>query len=94
MRLAVNRARLPPDIVLYSLRHAAISEMLTSGLDPLSVAKLAGTSVFNDFQAVRAPCAGSRPGKARSGKGAVRGQLSREFGSDAPRGRNVRFLVC
>lgn len=46
MQLAVNRARLPPDVVLYSLRHAAISEMLTSGLDPLSVARLAGTSVL------------------------------------------------
>lgn len=45
LREAVTAARLPDDVVLYSLRHAAISEMLTAGLDPLSVARLAGTSV-------------------------------------------------
>ena len=45
MRVAVAAARLPDDVVLYSIRHAAISEMLTAGLDPLSVARLAGTSV-------------------------------------------------
>jgi len=45
MQEAVKAALLPGDAVLYSMRHAAISEMLTAGLDPLSVARLAGTSV-------------------------------------------------
>jgi integrase len=45
MQEAVKTARLPSDVVLYSIRHAAISEMLTAGIDPLSVARLAGTSV-------------------------------------------------
>ncbi|MBI3915581.1 MAG: tyrosine-type recombinase/integrase [Betaproteobacteria bacterium] len=45
MREAVTQAKLPDDVVLYSVRHAAISEMLTAKLDPLSVARLAGTSV-------------------------------------------------
>lgn len=42
---AVTAAKLPDDVVLYSIRHAAISEMLVSGIDPLSVARMAGTSV-------------------------------------------------
>lgn len=45
MQIAVSAAKLPDDVVLYSVRHAAISELLRSGLDPLSVARLAGTSV-------------------------------------------------
>jgi site-specific recombinase XerD len=45
MQDAVKAAKLPGDAVLYSIRHAAISEMLSAGLDPLSVARLAGTSV-------------------------------------------------
>ena len=45
MQVAVTTAKLPGDVVLYSIRHAAISEMLTAGLDPMSVARLAGRSV-------------------------------------------------
>jgi site-specific recombinase XerD len=45
MREAVTAAKLPDDVVLYSVRHAAISEMLVSGMDLLSVARIAGTSV-------------------------------------------------
>jgi integrase len=45
MHEAVTAAKLPDDVVLYLIRHAAISEMLTAGMDPLSVARLAGTSV-------------------------------------------------
>ena len=40
-----KRAELPEDVVLYSLRHVAISEMLVGGLDPMTVARIAGTSV-------------------------------------------------
>lgn len=38
-------AGLDEDVVLYTLRHAAITEMLVGGLDPLTVARIAGTSV-------------------------------------------------
>jgi integrase len=38
-------AGLPDNVVMYSLRHVAISEMLVSGIDPMTVAKIAGTSV-------------------------------------------------
>lgn len=41
---AARAARLPRDVVLYSLRHAAISEMLTGGVNSSVVARLAGTS--------------------------------------------------
>jgi integrase len=41
---AVKAAKLPHDVVLYSLRHAAISEMLIAGIDATIVARLAGTS--------------------------------------------------
>jgi integrase len=37
--------KLPPGVVLYSLRHAAITEMLLGGMSTLSVAKLTGTSL-------------------------------------------------
>lgn len=43
-RQAAEDAGLPEDVVLYSLRHAAISEMLIGGVNPSTVAKLAGTS--------------------------------------------------
>ncbi|CAN7430022.1 tyrosine-type recombinase/integrase [Caballeronia sp. LjRoot34] len=43
-RQAVTDAELPDDIVMYSLRHTAISEMIASGMDSSIVAKLAGTS--------------------------------------------------
>jgi integrase len=40
-RIAAN---LPDDVVLYSLRHYAISEMVANGIDSFLVARLAGTS--------------------------------------------------
>lgn len=41
---AVKSAKLPPSIVSYHLRHAAISEMLIAGMQTSVVAMLAGTS--------------------------------------------------
>lgn len=41
---AVNSAGLPADVVLYSLRHTAISELIANGMDSFLVARLAGTS--------------------------------------------------
>ena len=42
---AVTSAKLPEDVVLYSLRHTAISELIMGGMDSFWVAKLTGTSV-------------------------------------------------
>ena len=42
---AVETANLPSAVVMYSLRHTAISEMILAGMDSFIVAKLAGTSV-------------------------------------------------
>lgn len=42
---AASAAKLPDTVVLYSLRHTAISEMILAGMDSFIVAKLAGTSV-------------------------------------------------
>lgn len=42
---AVDAAKLPGAVVMYSLRHTAISEMILAGMDSFIVAKLAGTSV-------------------------------------------------
>ncbi|RYU59336.1 site-specific integrase [Methylolobus aquaticus] len=41
---AVKAAKLPSEIVLYHIRHAAISEMIAHGMDSHLVAQLAGTS--------------------------------------------------
>lgn len=41
---ATKAAKLPSDVVLYTLRHVAISEMIAGGVDTFLVAKLAGTS--------------------------------------------------
>ena len=43
-KAAVMLAKLPENAVLYSLRHAAISELLVGGMDLHTVAKVAGTS--------------------------------------------------
>ena len=43
-KTAVHAAKLPGDVVLYTLRHVAISEMIAGGVDTFLVAKLAGTS--------------------------------------------------
>ena len=45
VQAAREAAGLPDDVVLYSLRHCAISEMLVGGIDPMTVARIAGTSV-------------------------------------------------
>ena len=45
VQTAREAAELPDDVVLYSLRHCAISEMLVGGIDPMTVARIAGTSV-------------------------------------------------
>lgn len=44
MKKAVRAAQLPDDVVVYSLRHAAISEFIIGGMDSFIVAKLTGTS--------------------------------------------------
>lgn len=42
---AVQAAGLPPETVLYTLRHSWITDAITGGIDLLTVAKLAGTSL-------------------------------------------------
>lgn len=42
---ARRAAGLPETVVMYSLRHVAISEMLVAGIDPMTVSKIAGTSI-------------------------------------------------
>jgi integrase len=41
---AAKVAKLPPTVVMYSLRHTAISEMIANGIDSFEVARMAGTS--------------------------------------------------
>jgi site-specific recombinase XerD len=41
---AVAAAKLPKAVCAYSLRHSAITDLVTSGLDLFHVAQLAGTS--------------------------------------------------
>lgn len=41
---AANSVGLAPGVVLYSIRHTAISEMISGGMDAFTVARLAGTS--------------------------------------------------
>lgn len=43
-KAAAKAAGLPADVVIYTLRHVAISEMIAGGVDTFLVAKLAGTS--------------------------------------------------
>lgn len=43
-RAAADRAKLPASVVMYTLRHIAITEFIQSGIDASTVAKLAGTS--------------------------------------------------
>lgn len=43
-RTACEAADLGNDVVLYSLRHTAISEMIQAGMDAFTVARMAGTS--------------------------------------------------
>ncbi len=44
IKQAVLSAGLPGDVVLYTIRHTAISELIAGGMDVFIVAKLAGTS--------------------------------------------------
>lgn len=43
-REACRAAKLPEDVVMYTLRHVAISELIAGGMDSFVVAKLTGTS--------------------------------------------------
>ena len=43
-KAAVAAAKLPSSVVMYSLRHTAISEMIAHGIDSFEVARMAGTS--------------------------------------------------
>jgi integrase len=45
VKAAVIAAGLPSDAVLYSLRHSAITDLVSSGLDLMTIAQIAGTSV-------------------------------------------------
>lgn len=44
-KVALQSAKLPSGVVMYTLRHVAISEMIMGGMDSVFVAKLSGTSV-------------------------------------------------
>ena len=44
-KAAAKAAGLPPEAVLYSLRHSAITDLVSGGLPLLKIAQLAGTSV-------------------------------------------------
>lgn len=44
LKEAAAAAKLPPETTAYALRHSAITDLVTGGLDLLTVAKLAGTS--------------------------------------------------
>lgn len=44
VKAAVIAAGLPADAVLYSLRHSAITDLVSGGLDLMTVAQIAGTS--------------------------------------------------
>lgn len=45
LRAAAKPAKLPTGTVAYTCRHTAIAEWLTAGIDPMTVAKLCGTSL-------------------------------------------------
>jgi len=45
VRAAAEAAELPPGVVLYTLRHCWITDAIVGGMDLLTVAKLAGTSL-------------------------------------------------
>jgi len=42
---AASEADLPPETCAYTLRHSVITDMLTGGMDSLTVARIAGTSL-------------------------------------------------
>ena len=45
IKAAVIAAELPGSITAYAMRHSAITDLVTGGLDLLTVAQLSGTSV-------------------------------------------------
>lgn len=45
LKLAAEKAGLPPTTVAYSLRHSVITDLVHGGLDLLTVAQISGTSV-------------------------------------------------
>ena len=45
IKAAVMAAELPANITAYAMRHSAITDLVTGGLDLLTVAQLSGTSV-------------------------------------------------
>lgn len=45
IKAAAKRAGLPGEVTAYSLRHSSITDLVTGGLDLLTVAQLSGTSV-------------------------------------------------
>lgn len=45
-REAVTKAKLPASVTAYVIRHSVITDLMNSGLDPLTVASLSGTSLL------------------------------------------------
>ena len=45
VKAAARKADLPTDVVLYTLRHCWITDAIIGGLDPVTVARLTGTSL-------------------------------------------------
>ncbi len=45
VKVAAEAARLPADVTAYTLRHSVITDLIASGLDVLTVARLSGTSL-------------------------------------------------
>lgn len=45
IKLAAEAAKLPAAVTAYTLRHSVITDLITAGLDVLTVARLSGTSV-------------------------------------------------
>lgn len=46
VREAVTAAELPDSVTAYAIRHSVITDLMISGLDPLTVAALSGTSLL------------------------------------------------
>lgn len=45
VKAAAAKAELPTDVVLYTLRHSWITDAIVGGMDPVTVARLTGTSL-------------------------------------------------
>lgn len=46
IKAAVRKAKLPRATVAYTLRHSTVTDLLTAGLDTMTVAKISGTSLL------------------------------------------------